>query len=84
MTPLFLSESVIVVLLGVIVVLLAWIRLREKHWLHMIDAINQSWNQSREVPPTGYPHTRLHRDSRALPGSTLALGRRSGRQEGVA
>ena len=46
---------------------LIWIRLRERHWVGMIEKINQSWNNAYKAPPTGYAHTRLRSDSRPLP-----------------
>lgn len=79
MTPLI-SESVIVILALTIAGLLMWIRLRERHWVRMIDAINQSWNNAYDAPAQGYPHTRVRGDTRGLPATALSLGRRSGRE----
>lgn len=83
MSPLI-SDTVIASLLLVICGLLIWIRLRERHWLIQIEAINQSWNNSYKAPAEGFRHTRHHSDRRTFPMSVLSLGQRSGHGRDVA
>lgn len=57
------------VLAALLIATFIWIRFRERHWVGMIEAINQNWNNAYKASPEGYPHTHHLKDHRGLPSA---------------